>query len=174
MPTNLTNQYLINTEYSTYRYPGTIGSIISRQYRFCAFECTALANLPCGVFVTMSADAMAGNKVKPLSAANDKVFGVSMYNGNIIYDFDAATQNYIYPKDSIVSLIEEGDVFMFAEKAVAAGDDVYARHTADAGNTRIGALSNAAGTGLVLIPGAKFLKAIASPGVTQVSLPDLI
>ena len=174
MSTNIINNYSVNTVYSTERHQGSLASIISRQYRFCAFEPVADDLLPCGVFVTLVADAMGNYRAKPLASANDKVYGVSFYNEQRILVWSDALKAFQYQKDDIVSLIEEGDIFMYSEVAVNIGDDVFARHTANGGLNRIGALANAAGTGLVAIPGAKFVKKTTSAGLTVVSLPDII
>lgn len=175
MPTNPgVNQYTVNTEFSTYRHPGSLASVISRQYRFCAFEPVADTALECGVFVTLTPDALGNYRAKHLAAATDKIYGVSYYNEQRIMDWSEPLKAFTYRQDDIVSLIEEGDIFMFAEVAVNAGDDVFTRFAPNGGLTRIGALTNVAGTGVVAVPRAKFLKRMTAPGITQVSLPDLI
>jgi hypothetical protein len=171
--TNLT--YNVNTPpYSSGRHAGALWSIMARQYRFCAFEGMAENDLDCGIFVTMVTDAMGINRFKPLSGAGDKIFGVTYLNTQRLLLWNDTRKVFYYQKDEIVSLIEEGDVFMYSETAVNAGDSVFTRHTADGANTRISALANATGTGLVAVPGAKFLKAITAPGIVSVSLPDFI
>lgn len=175
MATGISLTYNVNTApYSSDRHIGTLWSIMGRQFRFCAFEGLAENDLTCGQFVTMVTDTLGINRFKPLAAAADKIFGVTYVNHTQLLLWNDTVKAFYYEKDKIVSLIEEGDVFMYAETAVGAGDPVFTRHTADGANTRIGALAGAAGVGLVQVPGAKFLKAKSAPGIVPISLPDII
>lgn len=175
MAVNVTPLYSVTTPpYSTNRHAGSLWSIMGRQFRYCAFEGAADTALGCGQFVTATVDALGNYRFKQLSAATDKIFGVSFLNTQRVLTWNSTLEVFEYQADDPVSLIEEGDVFMYAEVAVAAGDPVFTRHAIDAGLNRIGALGKAAGTGLVAVPGAKFLKALAAPGLVPVSLPGII
>ena len=174
MPVNVTNIYKVNTPpYSTDRHAGSLWSIMGRQFRYCAFEGVADVALPCGVFVTATKDALNNYRFKQLSGATDKIFGVSYLNTQRLLTWDDTNKVFMYSADDLVSLIEEGDIFMYAEAAVEAGDTVYSRYAADAALTRIGATAPAAGTGLVQTT-AKFLKSLTAPGIVPVSLADII
>lgn len=59
-----------------------------------------------------------------------------------------------------VSLLQSGMVYMFPEADVEEDDPVYVRYDDDGELTQLGAVSNAAGTGLVLWPAARW----AEPG----------
>ena len=52
--------------------------------------------------------------------------------------------------------IRDGYGVGITEAAVSDQDPVYVRYAADGGNTQLGAFTNAAGTGLALLPGARF------------------
>lgn len=175
MAINLTNTYPVTTPpYQTGMEIGSLYTIARRQFRYCAFEAFNDAVLQAGVFLTLAANALNTNIAKQLSSADDVIYGVSYLNNLNIATFNSTLGVFEFPIGTNISIISEGDVWMYAEAAVTMGGKVYTRHTADAGFTRIGALAGAAGAGLVEVPGAKFLKTIAAPGKVPVSLPDII
>lgn len=53
--------------------------------------------------------------------------------------------------------VREGYITVITEGAVSDTDPVYVRHTANGGNTQLGACAGAAGTGLSLLPNARFV-----------------
>lgn len=175
MAINLTNTYPVTTPpYQTEMEVGSLYTIAQRQFRYCSFEAFNDAVLQAGVFVTLSTSVLGTNIAKQLSSANDVVYGVSYLNTLNIATYNSTLGVFEFPVGTNISIISEGDVWMYAEAAVTMGGKVYTRHTVDTGLTRIGALAGAAGTGLVEIPGAKFLKTLTAPGKVPVSLSDII
>lgn len=77
-----------------------------------------------------------------------------------------------YVDGDTVPCLYEGSIVVATETAVAAGDPVYVRLAASGGLTSLGMFANAAGTGLVLLPNAKF--PIAYPaGAAEVEISSL-
>lgn len=150
---------------------GMIISMMGRRYRFCAYEPFSNGALECGVFVTSTYDAVLGKtKVAKPTAAGANILGVSILNFQRVMTYDGTLDAYILPNDSLVSLLEMGDIVMYAESPVNVGDPVFMRYAADTGKPRIGALANAAGAGLEARPGAQFLEVKTSPGLVRVDL----
>lgn len=58
----------------------------------------------------------------------------------------------------------EGGIWVYSETAVADGDPVYVRVTANGGFLDLGAFANAAGTGRVLLSRARFVRDSSGPG----------
>jgi len=176
MALNLQPIYSVNTPpLYPERFQGMIISLMMRQYRFCAFEPLAGEPLECGVFVTMTSNTTLGfETVSKPTVAGAKIFGASLLNFQRVLNWDATQKVFSYPQGTIVSLLEEGDMVMYAERPAEIGDPVHNRYAADGAFTRLGALSNAPGAGLDPVPGAKFLERVTSPGLVRVSLPDII
>lgn len=175
MAINLTNTYPVTTPpYQTEMEIGSLYTIAHRQFRYCAMEAFNDAVLQAGVFVTLSPNALGTNIAKQLSSADDIVYGVSYLNTLNIATYNSTLGVFEFPIGTNISIISEGDIWMYAESAVTMGGKVYTRHTADTGLTRIGALAGSSGTGLVEVPGVRFLKTLTAPGKVPVSLPDII
>lgn len=167
-----TPQYLVQTPpLVAERALGMIISMIGRRYRFCAYEPFSNGLLECGVFVSPTYDpVLYKTKVAKPTAAGGKILGVTILNFQRVMNYDAVLDAYVLPNDSLVSILEMGDIVMYTEVAVSVGDPVYFRYGVDTGKTRIGALSNVAGTGLDLYPNAQFLEAKTSPGLVRVNI----
>jgi hypothetical protein len=152
--------------------PRTQGMVISlmniAQMRYMAFEPFSPANstIPCGVVVTGTTDAMGKTIVTQPTAPGSNLLGVTLWNQQRFLNWNAANGYFEYQANDLVSLLEEGDVIMYSEVAVDVGQPVYNRIAVNGALTRIGALSNAAGTGLELVPRARFLEKSA-PGLVR-------
>jgi hypothetical protein len=176
MPTNITNVYPVQTApLIPEKFQGMIISLMNRQYRFCAFEpMTGTTPVEAGVFVTGAVDVLGNTIVTKPIVAGAKILGVTLLNFQRILTWDVAQNCFLYPPNTIVSLLEEGDTVMYAETAVDVADPVYFRVSANAALTRIGAVTNATGVGLDLSPRAKFLEKTSAPGLVRVSIADII
>lgn len=175
MATSINLSYNVNTPpIVPEKWQGQLISLAGRQYRFSTFEPYASGDLEAGVFVTIATDALGVNRVSKPTTTGAKIVGVTLLNFQRVLSWDSVLSAHKYVSGDIVSLIEEGDIVMYAEVAVDIGDPVYLRHTVDTGLTRIGALGKAAGTGKDLVPNAKFLEKTSAPGLVRVSLIDII
>lgn len=162
--------YTVNTPpLVTPRIQGMIISLMNiDQMRFCSFEPFTGAAIPCGVVVSGTTNTMGKTIVNQPTAPGSNLLGVTLYNPQRILTWNNTSGYYQYAVDDMASLLEEGDVVMYSEVAVEVGQPVYNRIAVDAGLNRIGALSNVAGTGLELVPRAKFLEKTSSPGLVRV------
>jgi hypothetical protein len=70
-----------------------------------------------------------------------------------------------------VPCLTSGGIYVASEAAVADGDPVYVRTAVSGSNLVLGAFSNAAGTGLTLVPNAKFKRGAAAPPSTSLYRP---
>lgn len=176
MATGINNQYTVNTApINPQKFQGMVISLMPRAFRYSSFEPFTTSELECGVFVTGESNAVGVFNVSKPTAAASKIFGVTLWeNGLHNYGYSEDLNAYTYLEDSQVSLLVEGDIVMYSETAVEVGDAVYFRHTADALLTRVGAVANAAGTGLEAVPGCKFLDTTTAPGLVRVSIADII
>jgi hypothetical protein len=175
MATGINLTYNVNTApIVPEKWQGQIISLIGRQYRFSTFEPLANGALEAGVFVTGSVDSLGVLNVSKPTTAGTKILGVTALNFQRFLTWDSVLNCFNYADKDIVTLVQEGDIVMYAEVAVDIGDPVFLRHTSDTGLTRIGALSKTSGTGKEAIPGAKFLEQTSAAGLVRVSLPDLI
>jgi len=166
-----TPTYSVNTPPLTPdKIQGQIISLANRDYRYCSFEATAGADLPAGVFLTMVENALTGNTLVVPSATGSKLFGVSIFRESLVMKYNDTDGYYYYEEGDPVSMIEKGDIVMYSETTSAIGDPVFVRHTADGGNTRIGAIANATGTGLDEVTWATYLDSLDAPGLVRVSL----
>jgi hypothetical protein len=98
-----------------------------------------------------------------------KLFGVAIHS----HVEGGANGSDDYPIGAMVPVLSRGVAWVKVEAAVVKGDPVYVRHTADGILTQLGGWSNAAGTGLALVAGAKFISSAAGGGLAQlqVNLP---
>lgn len=174
MAVNVGDGYGVDTVYFSERNQGALWSIMHREFRFCAFEPIADDIIECGVFVTLAVDALGVNRLRHLSATTDKIIGVTYLNTQRLLNYDSVLKAYTYAENDIVSLIEEGDLFMYSEVAVQVGDPVFTRFAVDGTKARIGAVANVAGAGLKDTGGSKFLKSLSTPGLVPVSISDII
>lgn len=105
------------------------------------------------------------------SATGQRLLGVTLINK--AESFLDQTEPYGYLENEQVAILKKGEIIVYCEVAtVAYSDPVYVRHTADGGLTVIGGVSNVAGTGLDLLPNAKFASSVvfSSRAVISVNL----
>ena len=90
---------------------------------------------------------------------------------------EPAAEEFGYPEgsDVLVEYMTMGDIVMYSEVAVEAGDPVFARHTASGGNTVLGRVRNAAdSTNTVAIPGFSFAQSTTGAGLVAVTVDGVI
>ncbi len=153
-----------------HRTQGMVISLMNiNQMRYMAFEAFSPSNvaIPCGVFLTGTTDAMGKTILTQPTAPGSNILGASIWNQQRFLNWNAVNGYYEYQPNDLVSLLEEGDIVMYSEVAVDVGQPVYNRIAVNGALTRIGGLSNAAGTGLELVPRARFLEKSA-PGLVRV------
>lgn len=111
--------------------------------------------------------------VLPLSATGQVILGV-VYRNHFRALIDSSTPGEV-PDGDLIDVLARGAVIVSCEDATANIDDpVYVRHTANGGNTLIGVVASAAGTGLDLLPNARFVSPYyATPGRAMIYI-DLI
>lgn len=155
-------------------FPGMIASITPYTLRSNIPEVLAkdvFCSTPCIYEDDASNSLTKCHTVVAADAANTNIAGFAIRNDQIIYTQAIAALNILqYPDDSIVTLLSIGDIAVYAETAVKPGDDVYFRVTVDGGFTNLHTYSNAAGTGLVPIVGAKFVERTTGAGTTVINV----
>lgn len=175
MAINLTNTYPVTTPPMTVDGElGSLSAITHRQFRYSTFECYNDAVLQAGVFVTLAPNSVGKNIAKKPTLATDAIYGVSYLNTLNVAKYNTTLGVYEFPVDTSISLITDGDIWMYSESSVTMGGKVFMRHAVDAALTRIGALAGTAGTGLVEVSGARFLQSKSAPGRVVVSLLGII
>lgn len=70
----------------------------------------------------------------------------------------------------VADLLEQGEVWVQVEDAVTEGEPVYVRHTADGGLDQLGVCFDGTGTGLALLPNARFASSAAAAGIARVRI----
>ena len=98
------------------------------------------------------------------------LLGVALHSHTLANDASGVAK---YVDGDTVSVLRKGTVYVQAEEAVAEGDPVYVRHTANGGNTQLGAVRKSADTGCVLVPGLMFRTsaALGKVSVLEINLP---
>ena len=91
--------------------------------------------------------------------------GVAMSSQAMPSDSSASAS---YETQDEVSVLQMGPVWVQVEDSVVLGGDVYVRHAA--GGLGVGSFAGAAGAGLALLPGAKFMSAASANGLALVQL----
>lgn len=107
----------------------------------------------------------------PASSAA-KIAGVAMRS--LTVEEGAASADNTYPADSMVAVVKKGRIWVVVEKAVAVDDDVYVRHTANGGNTQLGAFRDDSDTNRAIqITNARFITSTSGSGiaVVEINLP---
>lgn len=113
------------------------------------------AAIPAGVAVVQSAE----GQIDLLDNSADKILGIVV---NSFSRDPSATLSGIeaIPAGAVCDVLVRGAIRVHVEENVAVGDPVYARHTANGGNTILGKFRNDADTAsCVLVKGARFLTA---------------
>lgn len=83
-------------------------------------------------------------RIKHPDAASLKPLGVVMSTHSMPSNEDADDPNY--PAQEAVKVMNKGRIWVAIEEDIAVGDDVYFRHTAGAGGSKLGAFRNDADT----------------------------
>lgn len=134
--------------------PGMLADLNRNKHVESHVNGEASAEIPFGVVVAKHATIDA--KVILPADADAVLLGVALRSDSYAPTYDLGDDG-IKPKVP-VSVLTSGMVYMFPEGTVAKNDPVYVRHTASGGNTQKGAVSNAAGTGLMLWRGARWME----------------
>ena len=157
-----------------YSKPGSAGQIASLNLFHIYQALAPLINrtgdvIPYGRFARIDT---AANSIAPLSATGQTLAGVTVQNNaQATTTVDSAVIG-IQPND-FGDLMTHGDIWVECEvPTVRPGEPVFVRHTANGGLNKIGAVANAAGTGLDAVPQARFAST-ASDGIAiiNVNLP---
>ena len=147
-------------------------------------NCTVLAQvgnsaaIGFGYFVCQ--DPQDVNKARsPITATDVTASGTAL---GITMHTQAVTQNLIstgsdgsdgYALGSAMSIMRKGRIYVQVEDAVVAGNDVYIRHVAGAGETLGACRSDADGSDASVLPGAKYRSSAAASGIAivEINLP---
>lgn len=114
-----------------------------------------------GVFVAKHA-ALPETKVQSLAAASDAIAGIVLH----AHTRDNVAGQSGWATGSELPVAELAPVYMVAEEAMLVGDPVYARFSANGGNTTIGAIRNDPDGGTcMLVKGARVTRGGVIPAV---------
>jgi len=79
-----------------------------------------------------------------------------------------------YAAGDLVSVVRKGQIYLISEAAMSVGDPVFARYTANGGNTLLGAIRVDADTARALqVPGARVVKPSVTVNGVILTLVDL-
>lgn len=150
------------TSYSrdmTQAFPGMFGDAANRRV-VSAINAEASASFPAGIFVAEGSSDQDGRQAILQADGNSKLMGVVVNYANRENDADIAP-------DNMADVLEEGAIWVLCEEAMAVGNAVYARHTANgAGKLQKGAVRNDSDTSnATLVKGARVL----DPGTSSAS-----
>lgn len=128
------------------------------------------AAIPFGVGVVGTATA---DEYDLPDAGGDKITGIVVHSHDV--DQRALTGVQGVPIDGTMNVLAEGVVWVVTDEAVAVGDPVYCRHTANGGATQLGAFRNDADTAnATLVKGATFLTATSGAGIAKIEFSKLV
>lgn len=158
--------------YTEEKRQGYLVDIYGRKTRNVIVRAITDVILPCGVFVAKTGESMgAYNKVGMPTAAGAKILGMATFQRGFTHDWDDVNKYMTYRPGQLVAYATEGDYWMYSETTAEVNDNVFFRHTANAGLNRIGAIANAAGTGLDAAPiHIRYLEKLTAPGLVAVKL----
>lgn len=139
------------------RFEGMIPNLVNKTLRYCSDENTASEPIPLGSVVCF--DSAKVNGVKVATKADDVIRGIAVFNMQRVYDSDASGR-LIYRKGDPVTILEDGDVIMYAEADTTSGKQVFFRGAVDAQKTHLSAIAVATGTGLFPLLGARTLETV--------------
>jgi hypothetical protein len=145
-------------------FPGQLGETSDSYVR--SLTNTDTTNLAAGIFVAQPA---VEGTAKNLAAVGDVVAGVTL---NVFARepgvMSALSGSECWVVGASMAVLDEGAVWVLSEEALAVNDPVYARHTANGGNTVIGAIRNDIDTDKCRrIKGARVLQATYTDPVTS-------
>jgi hypothetical protein len=164
------------TSYDLNLPPGYEGQIATTEDHVIRSAVNLTPNvIPWGRVVVRAADTGTGlyNDLPPAqlpSAAGQRVLGVNIKTDIYEKEFTASGEAGI-PKNRPVAYMVRGTFYGYVEKAVAAGDPVFFRHTASGANTEIGRFRNDADTATAeQLPGAIFENSTSGPALVVIAL----
>ncbi|MEY2833309.1 MAG: hypothetical protein RLZZ574_2568 [Cyanobacteriota bacterium] len=171
-PTLKPTYKVIPVDYVAPKIQGNWVDIYQTKNRFVVSQYLNEAELESGVVICATgAHPIHGyTRVSKPVAAGSKIVGISQTNPTLLMVWDEALTCFKFPVNSNVNAATGGDLYMHTEVPVEVGDKVYFRHTVDGAKNRIGAIANAAGVGLELLPNAIFAERMTAPGKVAVSL----
>ena len=134
-------------------FPGMLGDAGPTR-TVSAINAEASASFPAGIFVAEGSSDTSGRQALLQADGNAKLMGVVVNVATREDDADIAPN---YSAD----VLEEGAIWVLCEEAMAVGNDVYARHTANgAGKLQKGAVRNDSDTSnATLVKGARVIDA---------------
>jgi hypothetical protein len=152
---------------------GFLVSLYENRTRNVVVKATANSNLEVGVFVFNSGTDAMGKyaKLDKPTATGKNILGVSVFSRAFTLDWDEALKVHKYKQGSLMAYASTGTYYFYAEAPVDIGDKVFFRHTVNSTLNRIGAVTNATGTGLDAHPTAYFAEKITAPGLVAVTIP---
>lgn len=158
----------------TYSNPGELGQIATNspveiQQALGDLRNKTVAVIPFGRFVRYDS---ANNTVALPSATGQTIIGATVQNQYKQPFLDSSGTAGI-PVGDLADVLTKGYVWMFCEtNTVKPNDPVYVRHTVNGALNQLGAVANVAGTGLDLLPGARFAStASGTIAIVNVNLP---
>jgi hypothetical protein len=164
---------IINTAPWNEIYRGMIPNLVNKTLRYCANENTASESIPIGTVVGY--DPANDRKVIISKSVNTRIRGIAVDNGQRIYN--VINGNMCYRIGDPVSILEEGDVVMYAESNVRSGDQVYYRYAPDGTKTNLSAVAGVGGTGLAPLLGGRFVQTVKAGSLVwiqfRITLPQV-
>lgn len=145
-------------------YRGMLANLEPYKIRFCSDPKRVKNDTKFGVPVAL--DATDKKLVVQPTATGAKIVGILVSNFQKAVKTIDGEVGLQALEDA--SVMEEGEIVMYAENAVKAYDPVFFRHTADATKKGIGDVTNAAGTGLDQLNGAMFTQTTNGAGFVKV------
>lgn len=133
------------------------------------------AALAFGRAVLLSGEDDDGNFLIKLIDANSPgdVLGISMYTATTEKGQVTGLGQQVaaeYPGGHAVNVCRAGRIYVEAESEIDVGDDVYVRHTADGALDQLGVFAGGAGTGLVELPGCRWVQGTRDDGIAVLQL----
>ena len=157
-------------------FPGMVASLITSDLRSTIPELTAGATAICGTLcniTTNSTKLVIGNT---FVTSNTNPLGIIAFNPNRVYASNQANLDnaLIYTQGDPLTVLTQGDIVMFAEVAVNAGDPVFYRTATNGASLTIpNKVSNVTGTGVVALTGARFMQSTSAAGLVIVHIDNV-
>lgn len=125
--------------------------------------------MPAGIAVTRGT---ADNECRNMVDASSVVIGVTMFDHSYSQPLTiGATGEALFPPDSVIGILRDGEIWVRVEEAVTPASDVYVRHTASGANTQIGAFrATTDSSTAVALTSARFKSSASAGGLARLSL----
>lgn len=125
------------------------------------------SEIPFGIMLTTGTDPY--KEAELPDAAGDDALGVVVHRHHTNTD---ATGDDAVEDNEDMDVLSRGRVWVLVEEQVDPGDDVYFRHTANGGNTQLGAFRQDADTAnATQVTGARWIKGGSSIALLELNLP---